>query len=196
MEKTKEAKCDICPLKNNVFVPANLVECDIVLLGEAPGFYETVYKEYFAGAAGRKLEEVLNEVSKSKLDFTILNSCCCRPTTTDGKRNRTPTSVEINCCNDRLLYELSMVKPKIVVLLGKTAYTAMGGGINDRMADVCGSVLSMKGYDCITTYHPAAACYNDAKSKQIKEKMVECVGKALDIVVEQSNKAIQLKFWG
>jgi DNA polymerase len=91
-----------------------------MMVGEAPGFNEQREGRPFVGLAGQKLDELLADNKLSREDFYTTNCLKCR-VTDDAGRDRAPTKEELELCSPVLLEEMRIVKPKKVLLLGRTA---------------------------------------------------------------------------
>lgn len=135
------ANCGVCPLyqephpRRDVFVAGNgPPQADIVFVGEAPGETEMTRGRPFIGASGVLLNKTLENTGLSRAAVFVTNAVLC------GKReagkNVTPPQVAIRACQLRLLEEVRLHRPKVVVLLGAKALSAFGLG--DKMGDVRG----------------------------------------------------------
>lgn len=117
--------CPIVPGRGNKTNPK------IFFLGEAPGELEErdVIPFHPDAPAGGVLDKVLKKVGLTEKDYFIDNSVWCRPMPKEGAKsqNGTPTFEHIKTCNSRLKNQLLLLNPKIVVLLGKSAYMAYFG---------------------------------------------------------------------
>lgn len=118
----------------------------IFLIGQAPGAQEDKTGKPFVGKAGKYLMQILNE---NGIRHVFITSTVKHY----PPRNRQPRKDEISACKPYLLRQLALVKPKIVVLLGKTAQ-------NIKKELKCKHV--------ITTVHPAAAMRFPAMNKRIR----------------------------
>jgi len=201
--KAPLARCDICSLTKSKFVPSELHDSKVCLLGEAPGYNETLPQlnypngRPFAGVAGDELNKILNELGKNRDEVNILNAVSCRPfLVVDGKvRNRTPTIEEINCCNDRLIAELKLISPTVIVTMGRTAYLAMGGDAKALMRDVVGTHFIWKDmFEVYITYHPAAIIHgggvNATVGRTVRDKIKEQIDLAFQ--VQQENRQLRM----
>lgn len=113
-------QCQSCPLGKTrttiVFSDGN-PDAKIMLIGEAPGAEEDASGVPFVGKAGRLLNEILQECGISrKDDMYICNTVKCRP-----PDNRVPTDEEKQICSQYLSAQISIVKPKVIILCGATA---------------------------------------------------------------------------
>jgi len=178
MSKATAALCDKCPLNTeddtalkNIFVPSEIHDkSSIILLVEAPGYYEAKAGIPLVGQAGNDLMDVIYNLELNRSDFNLVNSVSCRPTAMKNERviNRTPTDKEIYCCNQRLLGEINNIAPVSIVAMGKVPYIALGGSKEAKVKDIAGTTFDLQGnYKVFVTYHPAAIGYN--KKTQLGE---------------------------
>ena len=102
--------------KNFVFFDGTLTS-DIMIIGEAPGYEEDKLGKPFVGAAGKKLDEMINAIELDrKKNVYITNIVPWRP-----PKNRTPTDNEINFFLPYVEKHISIIKPKILLLFGNVA---------------------------------------------------------------------------
>lgn len=152
--------------KSNFVYGEGPVPCDIFLLGEAPGKEEDIWGKPFIGKAGTVLTRMLKRVSLKRSEVYITNAVKQRP-----PNNRTPLFQEIMLHRKFLLEEIETVKPKVLVILGKTALKALTG------KDIEASISSYKynewyyeqNIPVIVTYHPASLLYGGDPSSMIKD---------------------------
>ena len=117
--KAKCEKCHGCPLgetRTNLVFGRGCVDADIMFIGEAPGEKEDLSGEPFVGAAGKLLDKYLEYVEMGENDYYIANIIKCRP-----PQNRDPKPQEEDACIGYLREQLSAIKPKIIVCLGRIA---------------------------------------------------------------------------
>lgn len=119
------ARCDICPLKGNTFVPplpSYNPKTRLVLIGEAPGRKEEIAHRPFVGATGVFLKGLLREVGIDQREAHMTNAALCRGET-DKENDRAAV-----CCAPRLLKELAQLPQSApLVLFGKTAALSVLG---------------------------------------------------------------------
>jgi DNA polymerase len=113
--------CNLCPSKTGIngVVKSSGPVSSIAIIGEAPGSDEDISGEPFVGRAGRMLDKLLQGAKIKRSQVFITNTVKCRPTQNEGKKNRTPTVDECESCRPWLYKELEIVKPKVIVTLGK-----------------------------------------------------------------------------
>lgn len=145
--------CDACPLRQNrtKSVPGqgNPNAPDVMFIGEAPGADEDQQGLAFVGAAGQLLTRMIQAMGYSREEVFIANICKCRP-----PNNRTPQAEEMQKCLPFLREQISIVRPKTIVLLGGTAIK----GLLDTQVGVTrlqGQWTQYEGIPVMPTYHPA-----------------------------------------
>lgn len=110
-------KCPLCKTKTNTVFSAGVPNSKIILIGEAPGYYEDMQGEPFVGKAGQLLDKILGCVGFSrKENIYICNTLKCRP-----PDNRDPLPEEKEACREYLNAQIDILKPRIILLCGKVA---------------------------------------------------------------------------
>lgn len=125
----------------------------IILIGEAPGKNEDEQGKPFVGAAGRVLNQALEKADIKRDEVFITNVVKCRP-----PGNRVPENDERSICSQYLYREISLIAPKIICILGSTAYSSILGG--KSITKNRGKIVERNGLKYFLTIHPAAAIYN------------------------------------
>ncbi|MBP5417880.1 MAG: uracil-DNA glycosylase [Clostridiales bacterium] len=151
--------CQACPLgatRTNVVIYRGSVVAPIMFVGEGPGATEDEQGLPFVGQAGRLLQLLLDAQGFSTEDYHIANVVKCRP-----PENRVPTEQEAAACKKLLGTQILICKPKIIVLLGKTAYTLFTGDKNAKMTQIRGAFIEKNGYLIMPTFHPAYILRNN-----------------------------------
>ena len=159
-------KCKKCNLhktrKNTVFGEGD-PDSDIMIIGEAPGREEDEVGRPFIGRAGKLLNEFLKSIGLNRDLVFIVNTIKCRP-----PENRDPEIAEIDACSDYLDQQINIIKPKVLVLLGKIAANRLLG------EDIPMSELRLKKffidkYDIpiIVFYHPAYILRSPSQKKKV-----------------------------
>lgn len=127
----------------------------ILIIGEAPGEKEDEYGRQFIGPAGKVLKKALADIGISlHKDCRKVNAVNCRP-----PKNRTPTSLEIECCRPIIWNEIKKNKPKVIIVTGISAFKAIAGmhWNNDSIGRARGFVIpdrEHKAWIC-PTFHPS-----------------------------------------
>ena len=109
-------RCSLCKTRNRVVFGVGNTEADIMFVGEGPGEQEDLKGEPFVGPAGLLLDDMLSIIDLDRTKIYIANIVKCRP-----PRNRDPLEEEQLACIDYLRQQVALIKPKIVVCLGRIA---------------------------------------------------------------------------
>ena len=118
-------KCELCKTRNNSVPGKGNHNSEIIFIGEAPGRSEDMIGEPFVGAAGKKLSDALEYAGISRESVYITNVVKCRP-----PNNRVPSQAEKESCRNYLESEIALIKPKVICIMGNTAYQSILGGKN------------------------------------------------------------------
>jgi uracil-DNA glycosylase family 4 len=176
--ESKIKNCVKCPLgktrTNFVFGVGN-PKSEIVFIGEAPGAEEDLQGEPFVGRAGQLLNHLLASVGFRRDEVYICNVLKCRP-----PGNRDPQPSEIEACGPYLIKQLEIIKPKLIVSLGRFP-AQMLLKTNATLSSLRGQIYEWKGIKMIVTYHPAAALRN----QQWKRPLIEDLRKAREILYQK-----------
>ncbi len=159
--------CSECGLRNGCTRPVpseHCTSCDIMFVGEAPGFNEDQGGRPFIGAAGQYLDSLLFQCGVPRESVCISNTVRCRP-----PNNRAPKSDEIKACSKWLDIELGIVQPHIVVALGKPATDVFLPGNGNTMEHLHGKPVEKDGRIILPCYHPAFALRDTSKMRQVSE---------------------------
>ena len=156
-------RCRLHKTRTNVVFSDGPPTAKIMVVSEAPGFWEDQKGVPFAGAAGKNLNALLLEAGLRREEVYIVNTLKCRP-----PANRDPLPDEIEACRPYLKSQISAIKPRLVIALGRIAaaellgrYVTMGRE-HGKLFDCTYAGMSFK---LFLTYHPAAALYG-AEAKQ------------------------------
>lgn len=110
-------KCELCKTRHNVVVGVGNENAEVMFIGEGPGENEDLQGEPFVGRAGKLLDKMLNAVDLDRnKNIYIANIVKCRP-----PQNRDPKPDEQEQCIEWLRAQVKMIKPKIIVCLGRIA---------------------------------------------------------------------------
>jgi DNA polymerase len=145
-----------CNLKKNaskiVFADGN-IQSPIMIIGEGPGQKEDELGKPFVGDAGNLLNKMLKAINIEREKIYITNVVNYRP-----PNNRKPEPSEINRYSEYLKEHISIIDPKILILMGSTAMEALLGS-NKRISKERGQwkeiIIKQKNYKTIVTFHPA-----------------------------------------
>ena len=179
--KKQIAEIDACDLKNHanqlVFSDGNF-RSKIMLVGEGPGQKEDEIGKPFMGDAGKLLNKMLAAIDIKRESIYITNVVNYRP-----PNNRKPTTAEINKYSKFLYEHISIINPKILIIMGGTAMESLIGN-NFKISKERGIwkdvIIKGKTYLSIVTFHPAYLLrqpdqkkYSWIDLKEIKKKINE-----------------------
>src|SRR5262249_14499790 len=140
-------------------------DADLMFVGEAPGGDEDIQGEPFVGRAGQLLTKIIEAIGLRRDDVYIANVIKCRP---PGNRNPEPDEVEQ--CEPFLFRQIEIVKPKVIVALGKFAAQTLLRTL-DPISRLRGRVYDYRGAKLIPTFHPAYLLRNPASKREVWEDM-------------------------
>ncbi|KVO54405.1 DNA polymerase [Burkholderia ubonensis] len=143
-------RCRLCEKRTNTVFGVGDREADWMLIGEAPGENEDKQGEPFVGQAGKLLDNMLQSLSLERgANVYIANVIKCRP-----PGNRNPEPDEVARCEPYLQRQVALVKPKLIVALGRFAAQTLLK-TDASIASLRGRVHAYEGVPVIVTYHPA-----------------------------------------
>ena len=150
-------------------------EADLMFVGEAPGADEDIQGFPFVGRAGQLLTDIIEKGLKiPRAGVYIANVIKCRP-----PGNRNPEPDEVNSCEPFLFRQIEVVKPKVVVALGKFAAQTLLRTL-DPISRLRGRVYEFRGAKLIPTFHPAYLLRNPSSKRDVWEDM-KVVRRLLDL---------------
>lgn len=174
-------KCRLWETRTNVVVGVGNQSADIMFIGEGPGQQEDLKGKPFVGPAGQLLDKMLHAIDLNREDVYIANIVKCRP-----PGNRDPHEDEQEACMNYLRYQLLLVKPKIIVCLGRIAAMAIINK-NYKITKEHGGWVERKGYWITATYHPSALLRDDSKKRPTWEDF-KSIKIKLDEVIKSNNE--------
>jgi DNA polymerase len=127
-----------------------------LFVGEGPGRNEDLQGEPFVGPAGQLLDNMLRALDLARgKDTYIANIVKCRPVGADG-RDRPSTPDEVDACMPYLRRQIALIRPQVIIALGKTAAVSLLGLPADTaLAGLRGEPREFDGIPLVITYHPA-----------------------------------------
>ncbi|MFZ6641591.1 uracil-DNA glycosylase [Undibacterium sp. TC4M20W] len=149
-------QCGLCQGRKKAVFGTGDKQAKWLFVGEGPGYNENLQGLPFVGAAGQLLDNMLKSLGVPRGEQSyIANIVKCRPTDAQGK-DRPPTADEIAACLPYLHRQIAMIKPQIIVALGKTAAVSLlGMDIETPVGQLRGKVHQFNGIPVVATYHPA-----------------------------------------
>ena len=145
--------CNLCPLykgTTNAVPGEGDPNAKLFFIGEGPGYYEDHSGRPFVGRAGKLLEQTLNKVGLKREEVFIGNVVKHRPV-----ENRDPLPAEILACKGWLEQQLAIIRPKVVVTLGRFSMAHFLKNVT--ISQVHGQPRKVADYIVLPMYHPAAA---------------------------------------
>ncbi len=167
-------KCSLCTQRTNVVFGVGCKTADIMFIGEGPGEQEDLQGEPFVGPAGQLLDDMLSIIDLDRTNTYIANVVKCRP-----PHNRDPEETEQTACIDFLRNQVALVKPKIIVCLGRVAARRIIDP-NYKISNSHGMWIIRNGIWITSLYHPSALLRDLSKRPEtfvdllsIREKIEE-----------------------
>jgi uracil-DNA glycosylase len=138
--------CGLCQGRRQTVFGVGHAQAHWLIVGEAPGEQEDLSGEPFVGAAGHLLDNMLRALQLTRSEAPpaqqvyIANTLKCRP-----PRNRNPEPVELSRCEPFLLRQIELIRPRIILAMGRFAVQSL----------LRGRVHRYQGVPLVVTYHPA-----------------------------------------
>ncbi|MFQ6082580.1 MAG: uracil-DNA glycosylase family protein [Candidatus Aminicenantia bacterium] len=163
-EITNCRKCRLFSSRTNLVFGQGNSDADLMFIGEAPGEDEDRVGEPFVGKAGQLLTKIIKAMNLTRADVYITNVVKCRPPS-----NRNPREDEIKQCWPYLIRQINLIRPKIIVALGKIAAQAL---LDDKspISYLRGNFYQFQNIKVIPTYHPAYLVRNESNT-ELKRKV-------------------------
>jgi uracil-DNA glycosylase len=154
-------RCKLHPLRKNIVFGVGNPEAPLVFIGEAPGADEDRQGEPFVGAAGQLLNKMIEAMGFAREDVYIANILKCRP-----PGNRNPEPDEIAQCEPFLRRQLSALRPRMLVCLGKFAAQCLLRS-DAPISRLRGHFHEYEGIPLMPTFHPAFLLRNPAAKRDV-----------------------------
>ncbi len=143
-------ECPLCQYRTNVVFGVGDPASELMFVGEGPGENEDRQGEPFVGAAGKLLDDMLEMIDLDRSRVYIANVVKCRP-----PRNRDPLNEEQNACRHWLDSQFELIRPKLIVCLGRIAAAAIIKP-DFKITREHGLWFDVNGARAMAMYHPAA----------------------------------------
>ena len=147
-------KCALGATRTKFVFGVGNPEADLMLIGEAPGAEEDRQGIPFVGRAGKLLTDILKAIDFEREDVYIANILKCRP-----PQNRDPLPSEREQCFPYLMKQIELIKPKVIVCLGRIAANALLKK-NESLTRLREDEYYINDIKVFITYHPAALLRN------------------------------------
>ncbi len=168
------AACTHCPLSRTRRLPVmgrGNIQADLMLIAEAPGEQEDRQGIPFVGRSGELLDSLLQDCGLTRKEIYITNMIKCHP-----PGNRDPKEEEKEACFPYLKYETWLLKPKIIVCLGRVAAQRIISP-DFKITRQHGTWTCRKNCTLTATYHPSAILRDPSKYEEAKRDFLEIVRK-------------------
>lgn len=165
--------CELAKTRTNCVFGTGNREADILFVGEAPGEQEDLSGTPFVGRAGQLLDKYLYAVDIAREDVYIANILKCRP-----PKNRDPLPAEEDACIDYLREQVRLIKPKIIVCLGRIAAMRLIKP-DFKISKEHGTWFEKGSFVMTAVYHPAALLRDPRRKEEMLADMQE-IKKKLD----------------
>lgn len=142
--------CDLCKTRHHVVFGVGKKDADVMFIGEGPGEQEDLQGVPFVGPAGKLLDDMLSIIDIDRTNCYIANIVKCRP-----PGNRDPHEGEQEACIPYLRAQVALIRPKIIVCLGRIAATRLIRE-NFRITREHGTWEEKNGIWFTAIYHPSA----------------------------------------
>lgn len=152
-------KCSLALTRKNAVPGEGNLKAELMFVGEAPGRDEDIQGRPFVGKAGQLLTKIINAMKFQREDVYITNVVKCRP-----PDNRTPNGEEVEKCKGFLFEQLKLIRPKVIVALGKVAADSF---IQSRlgMTALRGDFYDFNQIKVMPTFHPSYLIRNEGNQK-------------------------------
>lgn len=140
-------------------------DADLMFVGEAPGADEDLAGEPFVGAAGQLLTKIVEAIGLTREQVYIANVIKCRP-----PGNRNPEPDEVAQCEPFLFRQIDIIKPKVVVALGRFAAHSLLR-TTDPITRIRGREYKYRDAILMPTYHPAYLLRYPSAKREVWEDM-------------------------
>ena len=169
-------KCGLCETRHNVVFGIGWEEADVMFVGEGPGEQEDLKGEPFVGPAGKLLDDMLSIIDLDRTsNCYIANIVKCRP-----PRNRDPLETEQDACIGYLRNQVALIKPKIIVCLGRIAAKRLIDP-DYRITRQHGQWVNRNGIWMTAIYHPSALLRDVSKRPETFDDLISIREKIREI---------------
>ncbi len=157
--------CRLSETRHNVVIGRGSRTAPVMFVGEGPGEQEDLTGQPFVGAAGQLLDKYLEAAGISMDDVYIANIVKCRP-----PENRNPRDDEEEACIDFLRAQVKLIRPKLIVCLGKVAASKLMKQ-DYPITREHGTLIKKGSFSMIALYHPAAILRDPSKKEDMYRDM-------------------------
>jgi uracil-DNA glycosylase family 4 len=174
-------ECDIARLRTKVVPGEGAENAAIMFIGEAPGYNEDQQGRPFVGQAGQFLDKLLALINLDRRRVYIANVIKCRP-----PDNREPLPTEIQNCRHWLDSQIDIIKPKMIVTLGRYSMAPYFPG--KSISKIHGTAEKRDGVIYFAMYHPAAALHQQSLRQELEKDIQK-----IPAILAQNEKIQEIK---
>jgi uracil-DNA glycosylase len=159
-------RCELYKTATNPVPGEGPENAEILFIGEGPGWNEDQMGRPFVGAAGKFLDQMFASIQLKRSDVYIANVVKHRP-----PNNRDPQPEEITACRYFLDRQIALIKPKIIVTLGR--YSMARYFPDSSISRIHGTYIKQNGVVYFAMYHPAAALHQQNLRYELEQDMLK-----------------------
>ena len=168
--------CGLCETRHNVVFGIGREDTDVLFVGEGPGEQEDLQGEPFVGPAGKLLDDMLSILDLDRTsNCYIANIVKCRP-----PRNRDPLETEQEACIGYLRNQVALIKPKIIVCLGRIAAKKLIDP-DFRITRQHGQWFKRGDFWMMATFHPSALLRDVSKRPEAFDDLMSLRSKMKEL---------------
>lgn len=168
--------CGLCETRHNVVFGVGIEDTDVLFVGEGPGEQEDLQGEPFVGPAGKLLDDMLSILDLDRTsNCYIANIVKCRP-----PRNRDPLETEQEACIGYLRNQVALIKPKIIVCLGRIAAKKLIDP-DFRITRQHGQWFRRGDFWMMATFHPSALLRDVSKRPEAFDDLMSLRSKMKEL---------------
>lgn len=143
-------RCKLSQKRTHIVFGEGNPDARLMFIGEAPGREEDVQARPFVGEAGMLLTRLIEKMGLKREDVYIANIVKCRP-----PMNRDPEKDEIQQCREFLERQIDIIRPDIIMSLGRIAASTLMGNEKLKITAIRGKIFDYRGIPLVPTFHPA-----------------------------------------
>ena len=170
--------CELHRTRTNVVFGVGNESAQIMLIGEGPGEQEDLKGEPFVGPAGKLLDDMMSIIDLDRTNTYIANIVKCRP-----PHNRDPQDDEQNACVGYLRNQVALIKPKIIICLGRIAAKRIIDP-DFRITKEHGSWVERNGIWMTAIYHPSALLRDVSKRPETFDDLLSIRNKIKELSIK------------
>lgn len=159
-------RCSLCTQRTHTVFGVGPKDAEIMFIGEGPGEQEDLKGEPFVGPAGKLLDDMLSIIDLNRSNCYIANIVKCRP-----PNNRDPSDEEQDACIPYLRNQVALIRPLIIVCLGRVAARRIMGP-EYRISKDHGNWELHNGVWVTALYHPSALLRDASKRPDTFEDLM------------------------